>query len=133
MSMNVKPDEGWQACPPSTLTKMASHERQLQRRQFLKRVGGAGGVIGTVLMGAWLLSDDDNLSDVIGLPSQGGFSGEKTYGGISCTKVKESAQAFLQARLGDSLVEQIEVHLEYCVSCKSFVESLSEANQRVDA
>lgn len=119
MSNNLIPADGWQACPSGALSKLASHERLLQRRRFLLRVGGTGAVLGLGATGAWFLVQDRGLLD-------SGLPGDKDYGGIRCSKVRDLAKPFLQNQLSRQVAQQIEVHLEACAICKSFVKSLAD-------
>lgn len=126
MSKNLLPDDGWQACPSGVLSKLASHERKIQRRRFLLRVGGTGAVLGLGATGAWLLVQDRGLLD-------SGLPGDKNYGGIRCSKVKDLAKPFLQNQLSSQVARQVEVHLEACPICKNFVKSLAESSELADA
>lgn len=132
MSNVRKQDEGWQACQPGTLAKLACLDRRLQRRQFLKRAGSAGGLIGMGMMGAWILTQGGNESLENAPPLKVMVPGDKMYGGILCSKVKEQGQLFLDGTLSNSVVEQIEIHLQNCFSCKDFIDCLSEPDITAD-
>ncbi len=95
------------------------------------RASGAG-VMGVGIVVTWFLTGESSPPQKTGLAPEGSFPGEKTYGGIHCSKVKKLARSFLQKQLSDSEVEQIKIHQEYCVSCRSFVESLPDPDSHTD-
>lgn len=133
MSNNHEHDDSWRSCPPGTFAKLASEGQLLQRRQFLRRAGGAGGVIGMGMLGAWFVTQERKPQPAAGLPASKRYVGEETYAGITCTKVKEQAELFLDEQLDASVLEQIENHLQLCISCKTYIQYLPDALEQGDA
>ncbi len=132
MSNIHKHDERWKVCQPGTLAELAGLDRRLQRRQFLKRATSVGGLVGMGVIGAWMLTKVGNESLDNGSTVKGTFPGDRMYGGILCSKLKAQGQLFLDGKLSDSVVAQIEIHLAECFSCKDFINSLREVEDSAD-
>ncbi len=112
MTKPQKLKEEWIPCPPGTLSAFASQEQVRQRRKFLIRAGSTAGAIALASGAGWLAFRG------------AGTSSEPTFGGITCSKVRELAPKFMMAQLDEVVTQQIKTHLEQCANCRNLLESM---------
>jgi hypothetical protein len=105
---------GWELCPPGESRRRAArlHGRR-QRRRFL----WSAGVVAAAATGGVLflcLRSEDNPY-------------EPSYGGITCSNVKASADAYGKGKLSAKVRDQIRQHLSPCPPCQWFYHGLGLA------
>ena len=112
MSKPPQQREEWTPCPPGKLAKLAGQERLRQRRRFLVRAGSAVGAIALATGAGWFAFRGK------GTPTEPGF------GGIVCSRVGELAPQYIMGQLDPAVAQQIKMHLEQCVACRTQMESM---------
>lgn len=94
----------WVPCPPGELDRLANKLRgRRQRRVFLRTAG----VVATIAaagggLSLWLVP---------------GISGERSFGGLTCTEVQQLAEAYGKGKLDESLRAQVRLHVSQCPQC----------------
>jgi len=114
--MNKQPEQMpmWDECRPGEISAMVHRSKRRQRRQFALQLT-AGAVVG-LLFGAVYL----------GVESFRQPAGEKNFGGITCTKVREHAKTFVHRddALSPETRRRIDAHLAKCPECRKLVRKM---------
>ena len=108
-------NDGWRACPPGTLTELASGLRKVEQRKQRRRiVVGVATLLMMVTAGAWYSNQKGTLPD------------DYPYGGISCTEVKDSLPLMMSGTADAELAAKIQTHLAECPMCTKLARKLQE-------
>jgi hypothetical protein len=100
----------WEPCPPGELRRLAARlGRRRQRRRFLWSAGAVAATAATACALA-LWTEWDNPF-------------EPFYAGITCAKVKSSADAYSKGQLSATVQDRIRRHLAHCGPCRAFYRS----------
>lgn len=108
--------DSWTPCPKGSLDAFADMERKRQwKKRFRKRLRnyvGLGLLFTFVAIGAIFGS----------LGSSNSTFRNYRYGGITCSRVRQQADSYLAVQLSASMQSKMEEHLQYCPTCRSYIE-----------
>jgi hypothetical protein len=98
----------WQPCPKGTLAKFASrHARKSRNRRWAAGIG----IAAMAFLCVWVFN-----------PSQPSRPlGEPSYGGITCSQVRQNLPAYKSESVDDSTRSRIDEHLRQCTICQQLV------------
>ncbi len=103
---------GWSESEPGSLGRYAHREKARVRNRRVSKVVGIAGIFSLCIF-AWI-AFAPQLSTMM----------EPNYGGIVCTKVKSSAEAYLAGTLDKDTSSKIDLHLKQCSQCLSFIKKI---------
>ncbi len=100
--------DGWTRCRPNEITKLAGRIRTREQRRM---VGNATLLVASVslLIGGWFFLK----------PNQG-----PDFAGISCERVMDLSDAYMNKQLSPELQDQIQRHIALCPNCRGLFEGM---------
>jgi hypothetical protein len=104
---------GWVPAPAGSFVHMRDHLLGVRRRRyFLQAAVGGLAVAGAAALG-WSFLD----------------GGEKDFGGIRCSAVVPSADAYHKGLLDGETQARIQTHLERCAKCRAAVSACGSCGE----
>lgn len=92
----------WKTCPKGELHALADSVRRDDRRQALRRIGGAS--VAVVLVGGGIYAVSSTATD--------------PAGGLTCAEVRPLLPAYVNGGLTAKAKQQVKQHLAKCAHCR---------------
>ena len=122
MAKETVSNDGWSPCPKGTLTGLSRTLKSRERVQRFKRISSLVAVLLiTATAGTWFVN---RSSDV---PM------ENSYGGITCTEVRDSLPQMVSGKADERLVAKINAHLAECPRCAEMARKMKEREMHAAA